>query len=184
MDAEMDTEMRVMKRDGTLETVAFDKILNRIKTLGTIGYLSNVSKQDTINEAQSELKINYTALVMKVIDQLYDKISTTKIDELSAQQCASMGSVHPDYNTLAGRIIISNHQKNTSDSFVVVMTQLYDYMDKHGKHSPLISEELFQIASTHGEELEKMCNYSRDFLIDYFGFKTLERAYLMKINGI
>jgi len=183
MDAEMDTEMRVMKRDGTLETVAFDKILNRIKTLGTIGYLSNVSKQDTINEAQSELKINYTALVMKVIDQLYDKISTTKIDELSAQQCASMGSVHPDYNTLAGRIIVSNHQKNTSDSFVVVMTQLYDYMDKHGKHSPLISEELFQIASTHGEELEKMCNYSRDFLIDYFGFKTLERAYLMKING-
>jgi len=183
MDAEMDTEMRVMKRDGTLETVAFDKILNRIKTLGTIGYLSNVSKQDTINEAQSELKINYTALVMKVIDQLYDKISTTKIDELSAQQCASMASIHPDYNTLAGRIIISNHQKNTSDSFVVVMTQLYDYMDKHGKHSPLISEELFQIASTHGEELEKMCNYSRDFLIDYFGFKTLERAYLMKING-
>jgi len=183
MDAEMDTEMRVMKRDGTLETVAFDKILNRIKTLGTIGYLSNISKQDTTNEAQSELKINYTALVMKVIDQLYDKISTTKIDELSAQQCASMGSVHPDYNTLAGRIIVSNHQKNTSDSFVVVMTQLYDYMDKHGKHSPLISEELFQIASTHGEELEKMCNYSRDFLIDYFGFKTLERAYLMKING-
>jgi ribonucleoside-diphosphate reductase alpha chain len=183
MDAEMDTEMRVMKRDGTLETVAFDKILNRIKTLGTIGYLSNISKQDTTNEAQSELKINYTALVMKVIDQLYDKISTTKIDELSAQQCASMGSVHPDYNTLAGRIIISNHQKNTSDSFVVVMTQLYDYMDKHGKHSPLISEELFHIASTRGEELEKMCNHSRDFLIDYFGFKTLERAYLMKING-
>jgi ribonucleoside-diphosphate reductase alpha subunit len=183
MDADMDTEMRVMKRDGTLETVAFDKILNRIKTLGTVGYLSNVSKHDHSNEAQSELKINYTVLVMKVIDQLYDKISTTKIDELSAQQCASMGSVHPDYNTLAGRIIISNHQKNTSDSFVVVMTQLYDYMDKHGKHSPLISEELFQIASAHGEELEQMCDYSRDFLIDYFGFKTLERAYLMKING-
>ena len=183
MDTDMDTEMRVMKRDGTLETVAFDKILNRIKTLGTIGYLSNISKQETTNEAQSELKINYTALVMKVIDQLYDKISTTKIDELSAQQCASMASIHPDYNTLAGRIIISNHQKNTSDSFVVVMTQLYDYMDKHGKHSPLISEELFQIASTHGEELETMCNHSRDYLIDYFGFKTLERAYLMKING-
>jgi len=183
MDTDMDTEMRVMKRDGTLETVAFDKILNRIKTLGTVGYLSNVSKHDHSNEVQSELKINYTALVMKVIDQLYDKISTTKIDELSAQQCASMASIHPDYNTLAGRIIISNHQKNTSDSFVVVMTQLYDYMDKHGKQSPLISEELFQIASSHGEELEQMCDYSRDFLIDYFGFKTLERAYLMKING-
>jgi ribonucleoside-diphosphate reductase alpha chain len=183
MDAEMDTEMRVMKRDGTLETVAFDKILKRIKTLGSIHYLSNISTREPEDNMQSELKINYTALVMKVIDQLYDKISTTKIDELSAQQCASMGSVHPDYNTLAGRIIISNHQKNTSDSFVVVMTQLYDYMDKHGKSSPLISEELFEIASTHGKELEQMCDYSRDYLIDYFGFKTLERAYLMKING-
>ena len=182
-NAEMDTEMRVMKRDGTLETVAFDKILKRIKTLGTVRYLSNVSKKENIDDSQSELKINYTALVMKVIDQLYDKISTTKIDELSAEQCASMASIHPDYNTLAGRIIVSNHQKNTSDSFVVVMTRLYDYMDKHGKHSPLISEELFQIASTYGEELENMCDYSRDFLIDYFGFKTLERAYLMKING-
>jgi ribonucleoside-diphosphate reductase alpha chain len=179
----MDTEMRVMKRDGTLETVAFDKILKRIKTLGSIHYLSNISTREPEDNMQSELKINYTALVMKVIDQLYDKISTTKIDELSAQQCASMGSVHPDYNTLAGRIIISNHQKNTSDSFVVVMTQLYDYMDKHGKSSPLISEELFEIASTHGKELEQMCDYSRDYLIDYFGFKTLERAYLMKING-
>ena len=89
----------------------FRKILNRVKKLGQ----------------EANIHINYSSLVMKVIDQLYDKISTTKIDELSAQQCASMGSVHPDYNTLAGRIIISNHQKNTSDSFVVVMTQLYDY---------------------------------------------------------
>ena len=85
----------VIKRNGNVETVEFDKILNRMKTIG-----------QNLN-----LKINYTSLAMKVIDQLYDKISTTKIDELSAEQCASMSSIHYDYNTLAGHIIISSHQK-------------------------------------------------------------------------
>ena len=93
----MNDEMYVEKRMGKREIVSFDKILKRIKKLG--------------NEAN--IKINYTTLVMKVIDQLYDGISTTKIDELSAEQCASMASIHPDYNTLAGRIIISNHHKIT-----------------------------------------------------------------------
>ena len=90
----MEQEMRVTKRDGQLMTVEFDKILRRLKILG--------------NEAG--IKINYTALAMKVIDQLFDGISTAKIDELSAEQCASMGSTHYDYTTLAGRIVVSNHQ--------------------------------------------------------------------------
>ena len=90
-------DMFVMKRNGKLEIVAFDKILQRIKKVGT----------------EVGIKINYTALTMKVIDQLYDKISTTKIDELTAEQCASMSSTHQDYNVLAGRITISNHHKNT-----------------------------------------------------------------------
>jgi len=160
-------EMRVTKRNGDLETIEFDKILKRIKTAGQ----------------EVDLKINYTALVMKVIDQLYDTISTVKIDELSAEQCASMSSVHPDYNILAGRIIVSNHQKNTSNSFSEVMTKLYQYLDKHGKSSPLVSEELYRIVLEYSDELDNLCDYSRDFLIDYFGFKTLERAYLMKIDG-
>jgi len=159
-------EMRVTKRNGELETIEFDKILKRVKTAGH----------------EVGIKINYTALVMKVIDQIYDTISTVKIDELSAEQCASMSSVHPDYNILAGRIIISNHHKNTSNSFSSVMIQLHDYLDKHQKPSPLISEELYQIVLANRDELDRLCDYSRDFLIDYFGFKTLERAYLMKIN--
>jgi ribonucleoside-diphosphate reductase alpha subunit len=163
----MENEMRVTKRNGELETVAFDKILKRIKTIG--------------NEAG--IKINYTALVMKVIDQLYDTISTTKIDELSAEQCASMSSIHPDYNILAGRIIVSNHQKNTQESFSEVMKSLYHYLDKHNQQSPLISDELYNLVTEYGEVLDKFCDYSRDYFIDYFGFKTLERAYLMKING-
>ena len=164
----MEQEMRVTKRDGQLTTVEFDKILRRLKILG--------------NEAG--IKINYTALAMKVIDQLFDGISTTKIDELSAEQCASMGSTHYDYTTLAGRIVVSNHHKNTNPSFREVMTCLYNFIDKRGKSSPLVSDELYKIVcdDTDGE-LDKLCDFSRDYLIDYFGFKTLERAYLMKIDG-
>jgi ribonucleoside-diphosphate reductase alpha subunit len=159
-------EMRVTKRDGTIEIVSFDKILTRIRRLG--------------NEAN--LRINYTTLAMKVIDQLYDKIATTKIDELCADQCASLASTHPDYNTLAGRIVVSNHHRNTSASFSAVMKQLYDFRDLQGQNCPMISEELYQIVCDHGSDLDAICNYDRDYLIDFFGFKTLERSYLMKIH--
>jgi ribonucleoside-diphosphate reductase alpha chain len=174
-----DDEMYVTKRSGEREIVSFDKILKRIKTIGL----------------EANIKINYTALVMKVIDQLYNNISTTKIDELSAEQCAAMSSIHTDYNILAGRIIVSNHLKNTSSSFSETMKQLYLYKDKHNNHSPLISEELYNIVLKYDEErsdgiftlfttnkLDSIINYNREFLIDYFGFKTLERAYLMRIN--
>jgi len=164
----VEQEMRVTKRDGELKTVEFDKILRRVKILG--------------NEAG--IKINYTALTMKVIDQLFDGISTTKIDELSAEQCAAMSSMHHDYNTLAGRIVVSNHHKNTKASFNEVMTDLYNFIDKRGASSPLVSDELFAVVQADVDgEFDKMCDYSRDYLVDYFGFKTLERAYLMKING-
>ena len=162
-----DADMFVTKRNGKLETVAFDKILLRIKKVGL----------------EVGIKINYTSLAMKVIDQLYDKISTTKIDELTAEQCASMSSTHPDYNTLAGRITISNHHRNTDSSFTKVMTQLYQFKDIHGNHQPLVSKDLYQSLSTLGHKrLNGLCDYTRDYLIDYFGFKTLERAYLMKIH--
>ena len=162
-----DIEMHVIKRNGNVETVEFDKILNRMKTIG-----------QNLN-----LKINYTSLAMKVIDQLYDKISTTKIDELSAEQCASMSSIHYDYNTLAGHIIISSHQKNTSQVFSDVINDLYNFVDKHNIHSPLIDESFHKIVMDNAAYFNDLCDYSRDFLIDYFGFKTLERAYFMKING-
>lgn len=163
-----DEEMFVTKRNGSKEIVSFDKILKRIKTIGQ----------------ETKLKINYTSLVMKVIDQLYDGISTTKIDELSAEQCASMASIHPDYNILAGHITVSNHHKNTNSSFYQVMFELYNYKDKDGKHSPLVSQNLIGIVEKYVNEFDELCDYSRDYLIDYFGFKTLERAYLMRVNGV
>jgi len=163
-------EMMVTKRNGQLETVSFDKILRRIKQQG-------------IRENGSQLQLNYTHLAMKVIDQLYDGISTTKIDELSAEQCASLASTHPDYNVLAGRILVSNHQKNTSASFSHAMNALYAFIDKSGNPFPLVSHELYEVVKNNTKFLDELCDYSRDYLIDYFGFKTLERSYLIKTNG-
>ena len=154
------------KRDGIVEIVSFDKILKRIKRIGQ----------------EANIKINYTTLTMKIIDQLYNKISTTKIDELTAEQCAAMSSTHPDYGTLASHITISNHHKNTTPSFSEAMTTMYSYIDKHGTNSPLISQEFYDIVKEHGDEIEGHINYRRDYLIDYFGFKTLERSYLMQVN--
>ena len=168
MDFENEEEMIVTKRNGTQETVSFDKILARIKRIGT----------------EANIKINYTTLVMKVIDQLYSGISTTKIDELSAEQCASMASIHPDYNILAGHITVSNHHKNTKSSFLEVMKDLYNYTDKHDKHSPLVTKNIIESATKYEKEFNELIDYNRDYLIEYFGFKTLERAYLMKINKV
>ena len=120
---------------------------------------------------------------MKVIDQLYDKISTTKIDEFAAEECATLSTMHPDYSTLASRIIISNHQKNTDSSFFSAVEKLRFFKDIHGKEKSLVSEELWQFVSDNREKIDDMIVYDRDYLIDYFGFKTLERAYLMRIGN-
>ena len=164
---ETSTEMRVTKRDGELQDVAFDKILERVKKLGQ----------------EANIHINYSALVMKVIDQLYDKIPTAKIDELAAEQCAALSANHPDYSILAARIIISNHQKNTDNDFSTVMRDLYNFTNFKGENKPLVSQELWEFTNRYAEELNSMIDYNRDYLIDYFGFKTLERAYLFKSNN-
>jgi ribonucleoside-diphosphate reductase alpha subunit len=159
-------EMYVVKRNGEREIVSFDKILQRIKNTGQ----------------EANIQLNYTMLAMKVIDQLYDGISTSQIDELTSEQCASLASTHPDYNILAGRIVVSNLQKNTRDELVKVVNDLYHFKDTHGKHCPIVSEDLYKVVQYHSQRLEEMIDYSRDYLIDYFGFKTLERAYLLRIN--
>ena len=177
--------MHVLKRNGEREIVAFDKILARLKTLGKEAGITGV---------------NYTTLVIKIIDQLYDNIPTMKIDELTAQQCAMMAVQHPDYGTLASYIIISNAHKNIPGGFYAAMRALYEYRDSHDKHSPIISKQVWDFlheiidtprnGSAGGpgpylihEALEQMIAHQRDYLIDYFGFKTLERSYLMRVNG-
>ena len=164
-----DKEMYVIKRNGKSEIIAFDKILKRVKQIGN----------------ETGIKLNYTSLVMKIIEQLYDGIDTSKIDELTAQHCASQITTHPDYAILAGHIVVSNNHKNTSDKFVDVVESLYNFIDNRTNNiKPLISEDLYSNVKKYGKEYEEMIDYSRDYLIDYFGFKTLERAYLMSINKI
>jgi ribonucleoside-diphosphate reductase alpha subunit len=162
------TEMRVTKRNGMLQDISFDKILARIK---------NLAQEANIN-------INFSSLTMKVIDQLYDTIPTTKIDELAAEQCASLSTNHPDYSKLASRIVISNHQKNTEPIFSNVMMSLYEFTNTHGINKPLISQGLYDFVIAYSTELNTMIDHNRDYLIDYFGFKTLERAYLFKIGSL
>ena len=161
------TDMRVTKRNGKLEDIAFDKILNRLKKLGQ----------------EAGIHINYVSLAMKVIDQLYDTISTTKIDDLAGEQCASLYTLNPDYGTLASRIVISNHHKNTYSSFYETMKQLYEFVDMNGVPYSLISNDLWNTILLHKETIENMICYDRDYLIDYFGFKTLENAYLFRVNN-
>ena len=161
-------DMRVTKRNGRLEDIAFDKILNRVKKLAQ----------------EASIHLNYSSLTMKVIDQLFDKIETTKIDELAAEQCASLSAQNPDYGTLASRIVVSNHQKNTDPLFSNVMMKLHMFENILNKNIPLVSQKLWEFVNVNSEKLNEMIDHNRDYLIDYFGFKTLERSYLFRIDNI
>jgi ribonucleoside-diphosphate reductase alpha chain len=160
-------EMTVVKRNGTIEWVQFDKILNRIRRIGN----------------ETNIQINFTQLAVKVIEQLHDGILTTQIDELLAEQCSSLLSTHTDYGVLAARIVITNHNKNTLASFAETVYRLYHATNALGERTPIVSQELFDLVVKHGSALDAMIDYSRDHLLDYFGFKTLERAYLLKLGG-
>ena len=167
--------MFVTKRSGEKENVSFDKIQTRLRILAHLEY-------DTLPQLKN---INITDITMKVIQQMYDSISTREIDELSAQQCASLITLHNDYGELAKRIVVSNHQKNTDQyTFKGVMEMLYKNTDIHQNASPIITKEIYDIACNNEDFIEKEIDYARDFYIDYFGFKTLERAYLMKVKNV
>ena len=168
MEDNSEKEMHVIKRNGTKEIVSFDKILTRVKLLGL----------------EHKLIINYTNLVIKVIDQLYDGISTSRIDELTAEQSASMSTIHPDYGSLASALVISNLHKKTDDSFSKTMIKIYGFKDKNDVHIPLLSKEFIYIINEYADFFDKLIYSQRDYLIDYFGFKTLERAYLIHMNHL
>lgn len=163
----MEREMHVTKRTGAIEPIKFDKILNRIKKQG--------------NDAK--IMLNYSSLTIKVIDQLYDGISTSKIDELTCEQCAALSTQHPDYSVLAARIFVSNHHKNTTAQFSNVMEQLWLFTDSADNRNPLVSTDLYNIVDENKQLFNHMIVHDRDYLFDYFGLKTLERSYLFKING-
>ncbi|KIA94186.1 MULTISPECIES: ribonucleoside-diphosphate reductase subunit alpha [unclassified Flavobacterium] len=160
--------MYVVKRDGHKEPVMFDKITERIKKL-CYG----------LNELVDPVKV-----AMRVIEGLYDGVSTSELDNLAAETAASMTIAHPDYAQLAARIAISNLHSNTKKSFSETMKDMYNYVNpRNGQEAPLLSDEVFKVIQENAEFLDSHIIYTRDFNYDYFGFKTLERSYLLKING-
>jgi ribonucleoside-diphosphate reductase alpha chain len=160
--------MYVVKRDGRKEAVKFDKITARVIKM-CYGLDPMVSPE---------------AVAMKVIEGLYDGVSTTDLDNLAAEVAAAKTTEHPDYALLASRIAVSNLHKETKKTFSDVMTDLYEYLDpKTGQSAALLSEEVYQIVVNNRETLDSSIIYDRDFRYDYFGFKTLTRSYLMKLEG-
>ena len=161
--------MLVVKRDGRRESVKFDKITARIEKLCY---------------GLDPKFVNPVEVAMKVINGLYDGVSTQELDNLAAEIAATMTTKHPDFAKLAARIAVSNLHKVTSKSFSNTMKRLYQHVDpKNGQNAPLISKETWKIIKEHAAELDQAILYDRDFSYDFFGFKTLERSYLMKIDG-
>lgn len=161
--------MYVIKRDGRKEEVKFDKITSRIQKLR---YGLDTDYVDPV------------AVSLKVIEGIYDGVTTVELDLLAAEVAAMMTTQHPDYALLAARLAVSNLHKNTHKSFSATIYALYHYVDsKTGKQAPLISEEIYTIVKANADELDSVIIYDRDFNYDYFGFKTLERSYLLKMYG-
>ena len=160
--------MNVVKRDGRKEPIMFDKITDRIRKLNY-----------ELNSLVDPVKV-----AMRVIEGLYDGVTTSELDNLAAEIAATMTTTHPDYAKLAARISVSNMHKNTKKSFSETMKDLYEYVNpRTGKKAPLLSDEVYKIIEKNADKLDSSIIYNRDFSYDFFGFKTLERSYLLKLNG-
>lgn len=162
----MSNTFYVIKRNGSKEEVSFDKVTKRIKKL-CYGL---------------EEEINPIIIAQKVCSQIYDNVSTVELDELAAQICISLESTNLNYGVLASRIIISNNHKSTSPSFSETIYLLYNNKNINGEKCPLIADDVYEIIMKNKDKLNTIINYEKDYLFDYFGYKTLEKAYLMKIN--
>jgi len=161
--SKMPYSMTVIKRDGKKEDVSFDKVLQRIR------------------KAARGLQVNPDALSQQVLGQIIDGVHTSELDELTAQLAASLCTNHPDWGVLAARIAISNHHKQTSSSFSDVIQRLSNQtMPKSGETTSIVHESLLAVVKKHGAEIDARIHHDRDYLFDYFGFKTLERSYLLK----
>jgi len=165
----LNENMEVIKRNGIRQDVSFDKITARVKKLCY---------------GLDPEYINHIEISRKVINGLYDGVTTSELDNLAAETAASLATEHPDYAVLAARIAVSNLHKNTNKSFSETMRDLYDYIDpKTGDKAGLISDMHIKIIEDNAAALDAAIIYDRDYSFDYFGFKTLERSYLLRMNG-
>ena len=162
--------MQVQKRDGTLHEVSFDKVTNRLKVL--------------CNRSPKLTYIDPIEIAQKVCSQIYNGISTTKLDELAAEICIANITKHLEYGALSSRLIISNNHKLTSETFSDAIEILFNHADSVGTQVPLVSKELYDVVSNHARVINNEINHERDYDFDFFSFKTLEKAYLFKSKGI
>ena len=159
--------MYVVKRDGKREPVMFDKITARVRKL-CYG----------LNDLVDPIKIS-----MRVIEGIYDGVTTSELDNLAAEIAATLTTTHPDFAKVAARIAVSNLHKNTKKSFSETMKDLHDYVNpRTGKKASMIAEDVYKIIEENADKLDSTIIYNRDFGYDYFGFKTLERSYLFRIR--
>ena len=158
--------MQVQKRNGSLEAVSFDKVLERIR------------------KASKGLAVNPDALSQQVLARIINGIKTSELDELTAQSAASLCTTHPDWGTLASRIAVSNHQKNTEPLFSKVIKTLYNQLHVSGSPISYISQELHDVTETYSDIIDARICHDRDYLFDYFGFKTLEKSYLLRDSSM
>mmetsp|Transcript_74742 Transcript_74742/g.139543 ORF Transcript_74742/g.139543 Transcript_74742/m.139543 type:complete len:812 (+) Transcript_74742:96-2531(+) len=164
----MEEKSFVVKRDGQKEEVKFDRVTDRLQALC-----------DGLNPKY----VDPVRVAQKVIEGMYNGIKTSEIDTLAAETCAYMSQRHPDFSVLAARVAVSNLHKNTSSSFSETSSKLFHYVDKQDRPSPLLSEEVWEFIRQNGKELDDAVCYQRDYDYDYFGFKTLEKSYLLKLDG-
>jgi len=159
--------MKVQKRNGVVEDVSFDKVLHRIQA------------------AADTLEVDSTLIAQRTLLRMYDGVKTSELDELAAQLSISLMTTHPDYGTLASRIAISNHHRNTSDKFTDVVEELSHQITKTGEKLSIVSQQLIDLCDKYADEINQKIDYQRDYLFDYFGFKTLEKQhYLLRdTNG-
>jgi len=160
--------MHIVKRDGSQQEIKFDNITRRIQAL------CDGLDMDYVNAVK---------ITQKVVEGFYNGISSSEIDTLAAETCAYMSQRHHDFSTLAARVAVSNLHKNTSDSFSGTCKVLHEYRDKEGRSAALISDEVMTFICENASELDAAVKYERDGDYDYFGFKTLEKSYLLRVNG-
>lgn len=163
------SKMRVLKRSGSSEEVSFDKILNRLRALSSGP------------EFKKKLSIDETVVAQKVVQEIFDGVKTSELDELASQVAIAMYSRDPEFKILAGRIVVSNHHKNTLDTFSDKIALMHDY-EHYGKKKPLIADYLYTLVMNNKDKIDAAIDYTRDYDFDFFGFKTLEKNYLYKLD--
>ena len=168
--------MKVLKRNGKLEDVSFDKILKRLYSLCNLEYIDKLNIESNTFDP--------VIIAQKVCTEIYDNVPTSELDILSSEIAISLYTKNIKYKKLAARILISNHHKKTSNSFIDVINNLYNYKNNNGTQNSLINEILYKNVINNIELIENTIDYNLDYKLDYFGFKTLEKSYLLKINGI